>query len=681
MTNTPVTLVPIGRRSDGSTGYALDGSDIPLASVIEVQATLPTVDDLNNFVGRVVFSIANGNVYVWTDDPSDQWIELRNTSVVDVGVPAPSLAGNDGDLYYSTTTEILYLYVDPEWIPVGGARGSSIIWRYYTGDGSTTLYDTGATTNPPVDYVQVFVDGLGRRPGTAAPLRDYYMVGNNVQLNFTPSNGTAIAIRTVTFMSVARNSTFIVNRYVSDGDSGTNNYSTGVLQAQAGQIFVTVDGVMQVPDTGAGDGTYDYRVVSQNTDITSMTSVGTTVTVTTEVAHGFLVGNTVKIYGAQQSQYNGTFSVTNTPSATEFTYTAASTPSSSPATPYPSLYFGPTRTNDYVVFVDSNGDDSNLVTGSVILIRAIENIIATATAGGVDDQPIITVSEAGTGTGIYQSKSGSQIVLKTLVSGQNISISETTDEITFSSNSNYVWNYTTFNGVSGTYPLGAYDVYIAVKNASSAPVEIDLSSIAPDPANTGRFVIIKDAAFNADTYDISIHPHSTSKIERKDGTAFGTVGADLILDTKGELVALIFNGNDWEMMWRHPGTAGPIGPAGAAGPDGDPGTDAYVSRVIIDGSVDPYSLPTGGIVSYIGVNNTSGSTVTIDIYSNVDDIDDVGRKVVIKDEGGNAGTHNIIINPGASRAIDGGINGATLSISSNYGSYTLVFNGTKYLTV
>jgi len=409
-----------------------------------------------------------------------------------------------------------------------------------------------------------------------------------------------------------------------------------------------------------------------------MTAASTTITVTTVAAHGFIVGNVVKIYGAQQSQYNGTFTVSNVIDANTFTYTAGSTPSRSPATPYPSLYFGPTRTNDYVVFVGADGSDSNLVSGSVVMIRAIENIIATATAGGVDDQPIISVTEAGTGTGLYKDKSGSALILKTLLGGQNITISEGSDEVTITSNSNFVWNYTVFNGASSTYPIGAYDVYIAVKNASSAGVTVDLSSIAPNPANTGRYVIIKDAAFNADVHNISIHPNAGSKIERKDGTAFGTVGADLVLNVKGELVALMFNGNDWEMIWRHPGATGATGSTGPQGVPGADGTDAYVARSIIDGSVDPYSLQ--DTVSYIGVNNTSGSSVTIDIFSTVNNAD-VGRKFVIKDEGGNAATYNIIINPGGSRAIDGGANGATLSITSNYGRYTLVFNGTKYLTI
>lgn len=677
MSNIAVTLVPIGRRSDGSTGFALDGSDIPIASIIEVQSTLPDVSDPNNYVGRVVFSIANSNVYVFTDTPSDQWIELKNNAVVDVQAPAPTTPGVTGEFYYSTTYDTLYLFVDPEWIPVGGSRGSTVIWRYYTGDGSTSLFDTGASTNPPVDYVQVFIDGLGKRPGTSAPTRDFYMVGNSVQMNAVPANGTLIAIRTVTFMTVARNSNFIVNRYVADGTA--NSYDSGIIQASIGQVFVSIDGVMQTPDTGAGDGTYDYRISTQNTRISSMTAVGTTVSVTTEEAHGFIVGNTIKIYGAQQTQYNGTFTVATAPTSTTLTYTASSAPVSSPATPYPVLYFGPVSRNDKVIFVDTNGDDSPLPAGAVVTIRAVENIISTATAGATDTQPITSVVESGLGVGVYKDKSGSQLTLKTLVAGNNMTITEGTDDVTLTARHNHVWNYVTFNGVPSTYVVGEYDTYIAVKNASSGAVTVDLSTFAPDPALTGRFVLIKDAAFNAGTHNISIQPHSTSRIELEDGSAFGTTGSPFVMNTDGELVALMFNGNDWEMSFRHPGVTGSSGPPGPAGPEGDPGTDAFVTRVSIDGTTDPYVMPVG--VSYIGVNNTSGSSVTVDVFTNVDSVDDVGRRIVIKDETGNAGTHNILIDPGGSRSIDGASAGTVLTLSTNYASATLVFNGTKYLTI
>jgi hypothetical protein len=62
-----------------------------------------------------------------------------------------------------------------------------------------------------------------------------------------------------------------------------------------------------------------------------VTSSGTTVTVRTRDAHGIQPGATVTLSGAVESAYNGTFTVVSTPRFNQFTYTALSVPTSSPA--------------------------------------------------------------------------------------------------------------------------------------------------------------------------------------------------------------------------------------------------------------------------------------------------------------------------------------------------------------
>lgn len=69
--------------------------------------------------------------------------------------------------------------------------------------------------------------------------------------------------------------------------------------------------------------------------VTSITSSGTTATVTTRFAHNLSTGCRVTVTGCDQGPYNGTFQVVSTPSATTFTYTMASTPSVSTATGFP----------------------------------------------------------------------------------------------------------------------------------------------------------------------------------------------------------------------------------------------------------------------------------------------------------------------------------------------------------
>ena len=66
--------------------------------------------------------------------------------------------------------------------------------------------------------------------------------------------------------------------------------------------------------------------------ITSVTSSGTTATVTTRFAHNLAIGAVIQVSGAEQGTYNGTFTIASVPTPTTLTYTMLGTPSVSPAT-------------------------------------------------------------------------------------------------------------------------------------------------------------------------------------------------------------------------------------------------------------------------------------------------------------------------------------------------------------
>jgi len=67
----------------------------------------------------------------------------------------------------------------------------------------------------------------------------------------------------------------------------------------------------------------------------SITSLGTTVTVTTKTSHNINVGAYVIVSGSTDSAYNGTFIVTGAPTDLTFTYTANATPTATPASGFP----------------------------------------------------------------------------------------------------------------------------------------------------------------------------------------------------------------------------------------------------------------------------------------------------------------------------------------------------------
>jgi hypothetical protein len=64
----------------------------------------------------------------------------------------------------------------------------------------------------------------------------------------------------------------------------------------------------------------------------NMTASGTTVTVTCKFPHNLWIGATIKVTNADQTAYNGTFTVVSVPTDLTFTYTAGGTPSATPAT-------------------------------------------------------------------------------------------------------------------------------------------------------------------------------------------------------------------------------------------------------------------------------------------------------------------------------------------------------------
>jgi hypothetical protein len=76
--------------------------------------------------------------------------------------------------------------------------------------------------------------------------------------------------------------------------------------------------------------------------VSDITASGFTATVTTRFAHNVAPGAVIKVSGADQASYNGTFTVASVPSATTLTYTMFSVPASSPARGFP-LRVSPTN--------------------------------------------------------------------------------------------------------------------------------------------------------------------------------------------------------------------------------------------------------------------------------------------------------------------------------------------------
>lgn len=119
---------------------------------------------------------------------------------------------------------------------------------------------------------------------------------------------------------------------------------------------------------------------------------------------------------------------------------------------------------------------------------------------------------------------------------------------------------------------------------------------------------------------------------------------------------------------------GPPGPPGPQGPQGDPGPE---------GPQGPPGIP--GLVPVTVITTTPYNADLTDYYLAVDvaataqvvlPVSPTGTVFVVKDIDGDAETNLVTIT--ASTTIDGA---ASATINANYGSITLIFNGTEWNVV
>jgi hypothetical protein len=175
-------------------------------------------------------------------------------------------------------------------------------------------------------------------------VNDPIMVINSVASSGAP-NGSWV----VNSVPTATTLTFVANNYVGSGTitnsgqmyvrpvglfshrafDGGVQMST-VSNAQGLQLIRQTRRVFRY-QSGKGIQFSTGSVLKPELELDSITSSGTTCTVTTKIPHSLATGATVFISNSTVASYNGTFVVTSVPSSTTFTYTASSTPSVSPA--------------------------------------------------------------------------------------------------------------------------------------------------------------------------------------------------------------------------------------------------------------------------------------------------------------------------------------------------------------
>ena len=193
-------------------------------------------------------------------------------------------------------------------------------------DDGTNEYELRYSTDDGV--VWEFIDDLGG--GSVGAIPDFAQVGNTL---FFADGVVAPRAWDGDALSTARPTT------QSPTPTGVINTASGQLNGSYTWKLVSMNSseersagsatsnVIQVQNEKAD---LSWTADTNTTSVSSILRVSTTATVTTGSSHGYSTGDLITIAGADQSDYNGTFSVTYD-GATTFTYTVSGSPTT-PAT-------------------------------------------------------------------------------------------------------------------------------------------------------------------------------------------------------------------------------------------------------------------------------------------------------------------------------------------------------------
>ena len=279
-------------------------------------------------------------------------VAITNTTGITVGLPIYIIGTLDG------------ANVDGWWTVETVNANVSITFTVTVTPITTALFDATKTylfigawfTGAPISTSSIVMNGSA---GTVTTTYDHGLrVGDMFSINGTTgTSGAATASGTI-------NSTWVVATTPTNSTftfAATSNAVTATLGGGAlGTLYPRATGyVLQRPFDGGVQFSnetpyHGYQVVRQTRrqfryqsgkgtqfstgslmkpgiNVETITSSGTTVTVTSKYPHGLLPGVNVRVQFCNETAYNGTFAVLTAPTAFTFTYTALSTPSATTA--------------------------------------------------------------------------------------------------------------------------------------------------------------------------------------------------------------------------------------------------------------------------------------------------------------------------------------------------------------
>lgn len=550
-----INLIPYGLLENGNYGINLDNtSQEPLAAALEVKDTLPPVASADNFPGRLVFSKADATIFLYIDTPSVSWVALEGLPATvgpSTGVSPfdPPIVGSEvaGELYWTTDTEVLFVWDGLQWQAAGGSFATQVIERRQVGDNINVVFPAGITTTLPSEYVEVFIDGVRQNSLDVEPVTgDYVIVGTNVVFTLAPVLNAEVFIRSMQTVQVVQNTE--VTETITTAGVGQTVFLTGVAGTDPASIIVSVDGFVKV--RGA---TEDYTVNQADTTIASIVKAfpaDTTANVATNADHGITTIGTVITIGNVDSapEYNDSFVVSGIPNLSELDITVPATSSDSVLPNIPgagdnvNMFFDPPFFSDEVVF------NTPFFGGEKVYIKNFKNLIVAPSQGEANTLSLIGTS---LGANITSPKVGVDLQVKGILGGANIVIIETADniEITASTGANFE-NRAGFNGA--LYAPGEFISYVgALDTPIPGPsIVVDLSSCGPGGGapTPGRKITIKDEGGLAGTV-------RNIEITGPFAATFGSIPAPYVIAAdKGSVTLVLDSSNNWNITVDYNGT-------------------------------------------------------------------------------------------------------------------------------
>ena len=250
-------------------------------------------------------SVANGN-YIIDTTPSGTTFtytarSLNTTSVTSI-LDANKTAIYSGQIYQGA--------------PIGGAPTISTSGTAVT---VTTTVNHGLAIGNEVSVTGI----TGTNPPNGAFI--VATINSPTQFTYYATGGTPSGLTTTAATVYVRPQGQFLHRAFDGGvifsANANSNYEQVIRQSRRFFRYQSGKGIQFSTGT----------IIKPNLQIDALTSSGTTVTVQTKEQHNIIPGASITVYGANESAYNGTFTVTSITGYNTFQYTALSTPSASPA--------------------------------------------------------------------------------------------------------------------------------------------------------------------------------------------------------------------------------------------------------------------------------------------------------------------------------------------------------------